>query len=92
LRLRYTRRAAAELDEVLELIARQSPKGGASVQKRLFEVFRMLVLQPEAGQRAGQKLRRFVVFPYPYVVFYRIEGDWITIHGVRHAARRPITP
>jgi hypothetical protein len=31
-----------------------------------------------------------VVRPYPYVIFYRPEPAGIVIHGVRHAARRPL--
>jgi toxin ParE1/3/4 len=91
LKLRYTRRAATELDQILEAIGRDSPKGAASVRKRLFDVIQMLVAQPEAGRKIGHHLRRLVAFPYPYLVFYRIDGDWVTIHGVRHAARRSIS-
>jgi len=34
-------------------------------------------------------LRRIVVYPYPYLIFYQILDDEIVIHGVRHAARKP---
>ena len=35
-------------------------------------------------------MRRIVVTPYPYLVFYRVAADEIVIHGVRHAARKPM--
>ncbi|HMN72933.1 MAG TPA: type II toxin-antitoxin system RelE/ParE family toxin [Rhodoblastus sp.] len=91
MKLRYTRRAATELDQVLADIDRASPLGAAKVKRRLFEVMLLLIDRPEAGQATSRGLRRFVAFPYPYVVFYRVETDWITIHAVRHAARRPLS-
>jgi toxin ParE1/3/4 len=36
-------------------------------------------------------LRRMIVSPYPYLIFYEATADEIVIHGVRHAARRPST-
>lgn len=47
--------------------------------------------RPHAGQVAGRKgLRRMVASTYPYLIFYQIREDEIVIHGVRHAARRPV--
>jgi len=91
LKLRYTLRAAAELDDVLALIAAQSPSGAISVQKRIQGFIDLLLLYPRAGQRIGKRgLRRVVVTPYPYLIFYRAKEDEIIVHGVRHAARKPL--
>ena len=90
MKLRYTKRAASELDAVLGHIDEQSPQGAAKVKRRMQAVIDVLLRYPEAGRmtsRAG--LRRLVVHPYPYVVFYRVSSDAIIIHGVRHSARRP---
>jgi toxin ParE1/3/4 len=90
LRLRYTLRAAAELDKVLGSIAAQSPQGAHKVQKRIQTFIALLLQHPLAGQRVSKgRLRRVVVTPYPYLVFYRATDDEIIIHGVRHAARNP---
>jgi toxin ParE1/3/4 len=90
LRLRYTRRGATELDEVLRAIAEQSPQGSQNVQRRIQTFIALLLQHPFAGQRVSKNsLRRVVVTPYPYLIFYRATDDEIIIHGVRHAARNP---
>jgi toxin ParE1/3/4 len=89
-KLRYTPRAAAELDEILEHIGSQSPQGAANVKRRVHRLTAMLLRHPEAGQKTNRPgLRRLVVHPYPYLIFYQAADDEIIIHGVRHGARRP---
>jgi toxin ParE1/3/4 len=91
LKLRYTFRGAVELDKVLDSIAAQSPQGAHKVQKRIQTFITLLLQHPLAGQRVSKGLlRRVVVTPYPYIIFYRTTDDEIIIHGVRHAARNPI--
>lgn len=90
MKLRYTRRAAAELEEALAYIEEQSPLGAHHVQARIEAIFELLLRHPRAGQRTSNgRLRRLVVSPYPYLIFYEVTQDQIVIHGVRHAARRP---
>ncbi len=90
MKLRYTPRAAAELDEILDYIAEHSPKGAANVRRRLQTIIALLLRHPEAGQRMNRAhLRRIVAHPYPYLIFYQATPDEIIIHGVRHGARRP---
>ena len=89
-RLRYTRQALADLERLLDDIAVQSPQGAKRVQARLKAVIDLLPRHPHIGQvtsRAG--MRRLVASPYPYLVFYRADGDEIVIHAVRHGARNP---
>ena len=50
MRLRYTLRAAAELDKVLAYIAERSPQGGRRVQARIRVVINLLLRYPHAGQ------------------------------------------
>ena len=90
MKLRYTLRAAAELDEILSYIAERSPRGAKRVQARIQIIIHLLLQHPSAGQRTSKgRLRRIVASPYPYLIFYRATEDEIVIHGVRHAARRP---
>jgi addiction module RelE/StbE family toxin len=90
LRLRYTRPALADLDGILDYIADRSPQGTRRVQERLRNVIDLLVHHPHIGPRTSDPaIRRLVVSPYPYLVFYEVTGDEIIIHAVRHAARNP---
>ncbi len=93
MKLRYTTRATAELDEILAFSDRESPKGASRVKARLLEVIDRLVQYPESGRLTTQsRLRRAVVYPYPYLVYYKASAAEIVIHGIRHSARRPRLP
>ena len=90
MRLRYTRPALADLDEVLEYIAAQSPRGARRVQRRIRAVIDLLVLHPHMGTRTDDPaIRRVIASPYPYLIFYEPTATDIIIHAVRHAARDP---
>ena len=90
MKLRYTLRGAAELDNILATIAEQSPQGVRRVQARIQTIISLLLRHPHAGQLTSKRrLRRVVVYPYPYLIFYSVSEEEIVIHGVRHGARRP---
>jgi toxin ParE1/3/4 len=89
-KLRYTLRAAEELDQVLSYIDERSPRGAQQVRARIKTIVDLIALHPHAGQRTNTRgLRRVVVYPYPYLIFYAATNDEVVIHGVRHAARQP---
>jgi len=91
--LRYTRKAAQELADILDYIAAHSPQGQHAVSLRLRDMIELLRQFPTAGPLTDKRqLRRLVVTPYPYLIFYRIADGEIVIHGIRHAARRPASP
>lgn len=90
MKLRYTIRAAAELDEVLTTLAEQSPQGARRVQARIQAIINLLLQHPYAGPLTSKgHLRRMVASPYQYLIFYSATDDEIVIHGVRHGARDP---
>jgi toxin ParE1/3/4 len=92
-RLRYTLRGAAELDQVLDYIEMQSPQGAHHVRARIQTIIDLLLQHPQAGQLTSKgRLRRMIASPYPYLIFYEATEDEIVIHGVRHAARPPSIP
>jgi plasmid stabilization system protein ParE len=89
-KVRYTLRAAEELDQVLSYIDERSPGGARHVKARIQAMLELIALHPSAGQLTSKRsLRRVVVYPYPYLIFYSASDDEVIIHGVRHAARRP---
>ena len=90
MKLRYTLRGAAELDEVLADLAQKSPQGARHVQMRIREIINLLLRHPYAGQLTSKgRLRRLGAYPYPYLIFYRATDDEVVIHAVRHSARNP---
>jgi plasmid stabilization system protein ParE len=89
-KVRYTRRAFHQMNTILDYIGNHSPRGAHSVKQRLQVVIDLVAAHPHSGPLIGKRdLRRVVVTPYPYLIFYRVTPDEIVIHGVRHAARRP---
>jgi toxin ParE1/3/4 len=92
-KLRYTLRGAAELDRMLNYIETQSPQGAHHVQARIKVIIELLLQYPSAGRLTSKAgLRRMIVSPYPFLIFYRATETEIVIHGVRHTARRPSIP
>lgn len=89
-KIRYTPRAFQQMNAILDYIEGRSPQGAHNVKQRLQAAIDVLAHQPHSGRLVGKRdLRRVVVIPYPYLIFYRIRPNEIVIHGVRHAARRP---
>jgi toxin ParE1/3/4 len=91
-KLRYTIRAAAELEQILDFIGERSPQGARHVTERIRAVIDLLLRYPNAGRPTARGLRRVVAHPYPYLIFYRATESEVIIHGVRHSARKPLSP
>jgi toxin ParE1/3/4 len=88
LRIRYTRRALADLEVALDNISSRSPKGAQSVQSRIQTFIELLADYPLIGARTDDPtIRRLLISPYPYLVFYEVLGDEIIVHAVRHGSR-----
>ena len=91
MKVRYTRRALRQIADILDYIEARSPQGAANVKRRLQAVFDLLAIYPEAGRATSKRdIRRVVVSPYPYVIFYRSNAAGVVVHGVRHTARRAL--
>jgi len=89
LKVRYTPRAARQLDAILDYIDARSPQGAAHVFDRIEATLAMLADHPNSGQALPQSsMRRIVATPYPYLIFYSVTAEGVTIHRIRHAARR----
>jgi toxin ParE1/3/4 len=89
-KLRYTPRAAVELDKVLSDIELESRQGALRVKARVQSIINLILQYPHAAPlRSKRGIRRMVVYPYPYLIFYKATAAEVVIHGVRHAARRP---
>jgi toxin ParE1/3/4 len=88
-KVRYTPRAFRQISTILDYIGERSPRGADNVKDRLYSAINRLADHPLSGQVTNTAgLRRLVVIPYPYVVFYQPTASEIIIHSVRHAAQR----
>lgn len=90
MRLRWTRLAERDLDEIAEYIGQDSPAAAARVVLELIDrVEASLPAQPAIG-RPGRVLgtREFVIDGLPYIVPYRVREKDVEILRVLHTARR----
>ena len=91
--VRYTRRALAQIDDVLSYVKDRSPQGATHLRDRILAIVSLLQERPFAGRATSRpNIRRLPTTPYPYLIDYRIGEDEIVIMRFRHSARRPVNP
>ncbi len=89
MRVRFTRPAQADLDQIYSHIAKDSPFAAARVVRRLIDRAMALADTPYAGREADEPNVRVVVIPrYRYFIFYLIDGDEVRIVYIRHTSRK----
>ncbi len=90
MKVRYTPRALAEIDRVLNHTRTYSPQGARHVKSRIQAITDLSLSHPRAGQLTSLRpIRRIAVTPHPYLIFYEPTDDEMIIVGVRHGARDP---
>jgi toxin ParE1/3/4 len=95
LRVRWTKRAERDLDEIAKYIGQDSPAAAARVILELIDQVEVnLPVHPAIG-RPGRVVgtRELLIGRLPYVVPYRVRENDIEILRVLHTSRRlPIDP
>jgi toxin ParE1/3/4 len=90
-KIRYTRRALAQIDQVITYIEARSPQGAVQVRDRIMALVTLLQEHPYAGRATSRpNVRRLPANPYPYLIDYRVTATEIVIMRFRHTARKPI--
>ena len=91
--LRYTRKAAFQLEDILSHIVGRSPSGAARLLARIEEIELLLLQFPRSGRATTiPGIRRIPIVPYPYVLYDRCAGDDVIVQRIRHTSRRPTNP
>ena len=89
MRVRYTPRAFADREAIFEYINRRNPRAAqevtAFIEKRISELG-----DSEIRHRVISKLGVHALWlgRYPYIIYYRVVRDEISVVHIRHAARR----
>ena len=92
MKLVYSRRALADLDEIASYDSiHASPAVAKSVERRFIEVIERICRAPQSAPRVSQRslVRVATVVRYPFRIFYRVRDDTIDILHIRHTSRRP---
>jgi len=85
----YTPEALADLDNLLDYLADKNPHAQMRVRARLKSCLELLERYPQIGQTTSRiSVRRMVVSPYPYLIFYKMMENEVVILAFRHAARK----
>lgn len=88
--LRFTLRAARQVEQALDRIAQESLEGAANVQRRVLALTIVLQRHPQAGRLTSRPgVRRPAVVPCPYLIDYRATNSDVVLR-FRHTARKPL--
>jgi toxin ParE1/3/4 len=93
MRVRYTRRAQADLDEIYTYLDHRAPMAARSVkeliERRIAWLADFPLMAPETDEPG---IRELTIFRYPYKVYYEVAGEEVWILHIRHTSRRPSQP
>ena len=90
MRVRYTPRAFADREAIFEYLNDRSPQAARRVKAFMAAKIASLSSSP----RRARFIKTLGVHAlwlgrYPYIVYYRVSDDTVSIIHIRHAARRP---
>ena len=90
MKVRFTRTAVTEINEIFSYIAERNPSAALAVVSQIDRTIARLAKFPAMGHlKYKPNIRMLPVGRFrQYLVFYTIEGDEIVILNVRHGARR----
>lgn len=92
MRIRYTPRAQADLDEIFRYLDERSPAGARAVKLRIVRSIERLAHHPYMPAETDEPgVRELAIVRYPYKVYCMIEGDEVWVLHIRHTSRRPWT-
>ncbi len=88
--LRFTRRAARDLEDIADYIREQNPGAAKRVRAAIIRSLQTLVLFPRIGrQQATEGVRKFVTRPFRYLIYYAVDdaAEEISVLTIQHPAR-----
>jgi plasmid stabilization system protein ParE len=92
MRVRYTPRAFADREAIFEYLDQRNPQAARRVKTFIGEKIASLSYAPRRARFVkGLGVYSFWLGRYPYIVYYRIDGDVVSIIHIRHGSRRPWT-
>jgi toxin ParE1/3/4 len=90
MRVRYTLRALADLEEIYEYLEKRQPSAAqylkSTIERRIGWLADFPYMAP-ATDEAG--VRELTLARYPYKIYYEVAGEEVRILHIRRALRRP---
>ncbi len=86
----YTDEALRDVEAIAEWLAAYYPTVAPAVEKRIRSVVAHISRFPQSSRKSAGRagVRAAPLVRYPYVIFYRLNGDAIEILYIHHAARQ----
>jgi plasmid stabilization system protein ParE len=84
----WSPRARREFARLVSRTEQHSPKGAARIASRILERVDDLLTLADQGTPVGRNVRRLDVTRTPYLVFYRVKNETITVIGIVHGRQR----
>ncbi len=85
----WSKRAYDDLDGIANYLAGLSDEVAERVIDRIQRAVQLLGEFPNMGAKVDETgLRKLVISDSPYVVFYRVLGEHVSIRGVFHTSQR----
>ena len=91
MKLRFTPRATANLEEIAEYPRSRDPNAAQSVRAAIYNSLEMLLLFPWLRRRQrAEGVRKLVTRRYGYLLYYTVDEttDEIVILSIKHPAQR----
>ncbi len=90
MRIRWTRGAAADLEQIHDYLTQKHAHLAHSTVLRIHEAIQSLGTFPNRGRKGRREgTRELLVSPLPYIVVYRVRSEAVEILYIDHGARRP---
>lgn len=89
MRVFWSPRAAADLDELVDFIAADKPDAAVRVADRIYSHVEKLSSTPHIGRIGILAGTRELIFaPWPYIAVYKVVAGKVRIIRIRHASRQ----
>lgn len=93
--IRITELAIADVVEIVEHIAEDSPVSAAEVGRAIYSKIESLADFPKMGPSLSSKIGIMTDYRFltsgAYLIFYKIEGNYVSIYRVLNGARDYLT-
>jgi plasmid stabilization system protein ParE len=92
MRVRYTKRAFADREAIFEYLNQHDRQAAQRVKAFIKKKIDDLSYSPRRAPIIKDLgVHALWLGRYPYIVYYRVEGDVVAVIHIRHGARRPWT-
>jgi toxin ParE1/3/4 len=90
MKLRYTLRARADLDEIYAYLRQRAPSSAETIKSVIERRIAWLADFPLMAPTTDEPgVRELTLVRYPYKIYYEVQSDEVWIVHIRHTSRWP---